>query len=188
MSRLGLWPSRHPESLLGQHSEVSGNWLSLRRDLFPIWHKVPNCLAKSLLRHQTEMEDGGFSSGFMFRLGLWPSRHPESLLGQHSGGEWKLVESSEGFVPNLARGAKLLGKIPSGPTFRNEMEEWWSRRDLNPRPPRCERGALPLSYCPTAGRRLCHFRPMRINWPPIWTPPEPISPGTGVPLEQPTAR
>src|SRR3972149_3763211 len=26
---------------------------------------------------------------------------------------------------------------------------WWSRRELNPRPPLRQRGALPLSYCPT---------------------------------------
>ena len=26
---------------------------------------------------------------------------------------------------------------------------WWRWRDLNPRPPRCERDALPLSYIPT---------------------------------------
>ena len=27
--------------------------------------------------------------------------------------------------------------------------EWWRRWDLNPRPPACEAGALPLSYVPT---------------------------------------
>jgi hypothetical protein len=27
-------------------------------------------------------------------------------------------------------------------------EKWWRRRDLNPRPPRCERGALPAELLP----------------------------------------
>ena len=30
----------------------------------------------------------------------------------------------------------------------NRRTEWWSRRDLNPRPPRCERGALPAELLP----------------------------------------
>lgn len=29
--------------------------------------------------------------------------------------------------------------------------EWWSRRDSNPRPPRCERGALPAELLPHSG-------------------------------------
>src|SRR5919109_41112 len=30
-------------------------------------------------------------------------------------------------------------------------EEWWARHGLNMRPPRCQRGALPLSYAPGNG-------------------------------------
>src|SRR5579872_4721182 len=31
---------------------------------------------------------------------------------------------------------------------RTQRGRWWSRRDLNPRPPRCERGALPAELLP----------------------------------------
>ena len=33
--------------------------------------------------------------------------------------------------------------------LRRTEEAWWARQGLNLRPPRCEHGALPLSYAPT---------------------------------------
>src|SRR5689334_17017400 len=48
----------------------------------------------------------------------------------------------------------LLLALPDddGPSW---MQGWWSRRDSNPRPPRCERGALPAELLPQA---LCARR------------------------------
>src|SRR5436305_8664133 len=40
--------------------------------------------------------------------------------------------------------------------------KWWSRRDSNPRPPRCERGALPAELLPNgAGGRYCRREGLR---------------------------
>jgi hypothetical protein len=41
------------------------------------------------------------------------------------------------------------------------MERWWRRRGLNPRPPRCERGALPAELLPhlRAGKHSLRFPP-----------------------------
>jgi hypothetical protein len=34
-------------------------------------------------------------------------------------------------------------KKPGVEVIKNEGMDWWTRWDSNPRPPRCERGALP---------------------------------------------
>src|ERR1700710_2315292 len=52
------------------------------------------------------------------------------------------------------------GSTPDGGERVHSREEkegkWWSRRDSNPRPPRCERGALPAELLPHgAGGRYC---------------------------------
>jgi hypothetical protein len=49
----------------------------------------------------------------------------------------------EKFAPRLPTEGQTQGKI-----LRITREKWWSRRDLNPRPPRCERGALPAELLP----------------------------------------
>jgi hypothetical protein len=45
---------------------------------------------------------------------------------------------------------------PTEPTSNVELlrlrPKWWSRRDLNPRPLRCERSALPAELLPHSGR------------------------------------
>ena len=56
------------------------------------------------------------------------------------------------------------------PLFTKKI--WWSRRDLNPRPPRCERGALPAellphrrrdgNYCPNRRFRKAPGRLLRV--------------------------
>ena len=42
---------------------------------------------------------------------------------------------------------------PCDPEQRSSAKAWWARQGLNLRPPRCEHGALPLSYAPTPGAK-----------------------------------
>src|SRR3990172_7080523 len=46
------------------------------------------------------------------------------------------------------RGKPALVDASAGTIHRPEREGWWRRRGLNPRPPRCERGALPTELLP----------------------------------------
>ena len=46
------------------------------------------------------------------------------------------------------RGKPALDDASAGTILRPEREGWWRRRGLNPRPPRCERGALPTELLP----------------------------------------
>ena len=41
-----------------------------------------------------------------------------------------------------------LATVPSEKSLAISGEKWWSRRDLNPRPLRCERSALPAELLP----------------------------------------
>lgn len=50
--------------------------------------------------------------------------------------------------PKPERRTPALGNAPAGTVLRREGERWWRRRGLNPRPPRCERGALPTELLP----------------------------------------
>jgi hypothetical protein len=50
--------------------------------------------------------------------------------------------------PKPEKGTPALGNAPAGTVLRREGERWWRRRGLNPRPPRCERGALPTELLP----------------------------------------
>ena len=40
---------------------------------------------------------------------------------------------------------------------RRQRTKWWTERDLNPRPPACKAGILPLYYQPSAGRPVFGF-------------------------------
>jgi hypothetical protein len=57
-----------------------------------------------------------------------------------------------GRVKRFASGKKRESAIVSLPIRkideRKEKKRWWRRRGLNPRPPRCERGALPTELLP----------------------------------------
>ena len=46
------------------------------------------------------------------------------------------------------RGKPALVDASAGTIHRPGREGWWRRRGLNPRPPRCERGALPTELLP----------------------------------------
>src|SRR5690349_24690895 len=68
-------------------------------------------------------------------------------------------------IPRLAPSQFLPNDSPK---VSNRRDLVWSRRDLNPRPPRCERGALPAELLPhSVGilRRIGDFQtgPQTIN-------------------------
>lgn len=50
--------------------------------------------------------------------------------------------------PKPERRTTALDNASAGTVLRREGERWWRRRGLNPRPPRCERGALPTELLP----------------------------------------
>ncbi len=98
-----------------------------------------------------------FSEGRGFRL-----RPPHSLSASHPGNQEGIHEPPV-TVPNFV----TVGEGPD--TMRSKAmccghqeERWWRRRGLNPRPPRCERGALPAELLPhlRAGKHSPRFAPV----------------------------
>src|SRR4030066_703806 len=58
------------------------------------------------------------------------------------------------------RGKPALVDDSGGTIFPPGREGWWRRRGLNPRPPRCERGALPTELLPhLEGHYFLRFDP-----------------------------
>ena len=68
-------------------------------------------------------------------------------IGVRLPGYWADEFSLAGFAV-----ARQQAKKDEGPRFPGALR-WWARLGLNQRPPRCQRGALPLSYAPF-GRKL----------------------------------
>jgi hypothetical protein len=52
------------------------------------------------------------------------------------------------FAPGKKRESAIVSLPIRKTDERKEKKRWWRRRGLNPRPPRCERGALPTELLP----------------------------------------
>ena len=55
------------------------------------------------------------------------------------------------FAPDKKRESAIVALPIRKTDERKEKKRWWRRRGLNPRPPRCERGALPTELLPHLG-------------------------------------
>ena len=79
---------------------------------------------------------------------------------------------------------QIQARTTSRVTWQRNGKEWWSRRDSNPRPPRCERGALPAELLPHGREDAYCTRPASARQPAgyqgtLW--PERGSTGRGQP-------
>ena len=101
------------------------------------WDNLPEGVRQHLIERMRERE---ISVSNLNQLRLWVETRPEVPEGDwyKDFGSFKLC--GEGEYPKTFL---LKGQPASGEEIEQAVKDrWWARRDSNPGPPRCKRGAL----------------------------------------------
>ena len=100
--------------------------------------------------HRTPPSPGSGNAGILFTAATFRKSEKDRYGPGESNREGSKNPDSVLLIPRGPEGLLGLPPFEPGATFRS-LKTWtkrWTRRDLNPRPLRCERSDLPLIYEP----------------------------------------